>query len=653
MKIIDKIRAAEAEGRTLFSFEFFPPRTEEGVDNLLERLDRMAARGPAFCDITWGAGGTTADVTLDIAAKMQNLICVETMMHLTCTNMPADKIDAALEAAKKAGLCNILALRGDPPKGQESFEQVEGGYACALDLVKHIRAKYGDYFGIAVAGYPEGHPDGIVEGDAAATEANYRKGLAYLKEKMDAGGDLIVTQLFYDTKRFLSFVKDCRAIGITQPILPGVMPIMTYGGFKRMTGFCKTDVPQGILDQIEAVKDDEEALRELGIKLGAEMCRELLDSGTVPGLHMYSLNLERSAVAILEEVGVLPKLDGATDAGAAAAAASPNKQQERPPLPWRCVPRNSQRALEGVRPIHWSNRPRSYHHRTADWDRFPSGRWGDSASPAYGTLAGYPFMRRHGKSDARRERALAAWGRSPTSVADVRDVFVRHCTEEGLPGGVGLPWAEMAEGGAAWHAESAPIRSSLAALNRAGYLTINSQPAVDGARSDDPVHGWGPRGGRVYQKAYVEAFVAPDRVAALLDTLSAARGGDGSVTYLATDAKGTELRTNAPKPDAINAVTWGVFPASEVLQPTVVDPASFRVWKDEAFAIWRDEWACLYEEGSASRKLLEEIADTWWLVSVVDNDYVEGGDLCAVFGVDATGAPAAANGAKQQAPALV
>ena len=134
-----------------------------------------------------GAGGTTADVTLDLADKMQNLICVETMMHLTCTNMPADKIDEALEAAKKAGLCNILALRGDPPKGQESFEQVEGGYACALDLVKHIRAKYGDYFGIAVAGYPEGHPDGIVEGDAAATEANYRKGLAYLKEKVREG----------------------------------------------------------------------------------------------------------------------------------------------------------------------------------------------------------------------------------------------------------------------------------------------------------------------------------------------------------------------------------------------------------------------------------------------------------------------------------
>jgi len=143
-------------------------------------------------------------------------------------------------------------------------------------------------------------------------------------------------------------------------------------------------------------------------------------------------------------------------------------------------------------------------------------------------------------------------------------------------------------------------------------------------------------------------------VAQLLDTLSSARGGDGSVTYLATDSKGTEVRTNAPKPDAVNAVTWGVFPGSEVLQPTVVDPASFAVWKDEAFAVWREEWAALYPEGSPSRALLEQIADTWWLVSVVDNDYVEGGDLCAVFGVDATGA-AVVNGAAAaaKAPAMV
>ncbi|RWV87457.1 hypothetical protein BHE74_00041290 [Ensete ventricosum] len=137
MKVIDKIRgaAAEGDGRTVFSFEFFPPKTEEGVENLFERMDRMVAHNPNFCDITWGAGGSTADLTLDIANRMQNMICVETMMHLTCTNMPVEKIDHALDNIKTNGIQNVLALRGDPPHGQDKFVQVAGGFACALDLV--------------------------------------------------------------------------------------------------------------------------------------------------------------------------------------------------------------------------------------------------------------------------------------------------------------------------------------------------------------------------------------------------------------------------------------------------------------------------------------------------------------------------------------
>jgi methylenetetrahydrofolate reductase (NADPH) len=136
MKVIDKIRSAAADpNRVVFSFEFFPPKTEDGVDNLFERMDRMVAHNPSFCDITWGAGGTTADLTLEIANKMQNIICVETMMHLTCTNMPVDKIDHALETIKSNGIQNVLALRGDPPHGQEKFVQTEGGFACARDLV--------------------------------------------------------------------------------------------------------------------------------------------------------------------------------------------------------------------------------------------------------------------------------------------------------------------------------------------------------------------------------------------------------------------------------------------------------------------------------------------------------------------------------------
>ncbi|KAK1309756.1 hypothetical protein QJS10_CPA08g01686 [Acorus calamus] len=164
MKVVEKIRAAEVEDMPLFSFEYFPPKTNEGVKNLFERMERMVSYGPSFCDVTWGAGGSTANLTLDIANRMQNMVCVETMMHLTCTNMPVEKIDHALDTIKANGIQNVLALRGDPPHGQDKFIQVAGGFACALDLVQHIRAKYGDYFGITVAGYPEAHPD-MIQGE--------------------------------------------------------------------------------------------------------------------------------------------------------------------------------------------------------------------------------------------------------------------------------------------------------------------------------------------------------------------------------------------------------------------------------------------------------------------------------------------------------
>lgn len=303
MKIPDKIQAAIEEDKPIFSFEYFPPKTADGVEKLFEKMAHMASFQPSFCDITWGAGGSTADLTLEIAARMQNKVGVETSMHLTCTNMPVEKIDSALETIKAAGIRNVLALRGDPPHGQDKFVSVEGGFSCALDLVRHIREKYGDYFGITVAGYPEAHPDAMTTPDGATEEA-YRKDLEYLKSKMDAGADMIITQLFYDVDLFLKFVKDCREIGITQPVVPGIMPIMTYGGFKRMTGFCKTKVPKEILDKLESIKDDDEAVRKYGIELGTQMCKKILDSG-IKTLHMYTLNQDKTTLAILENLGLI------------------------------------------------------------------------------------------------------------------------------------------------------------------------------------------------------------------------------------------------------------------------------------------------------------------------------------------------------------
>jgi len=206
--------------------------------------------------------------------------------------MPIEKVQVALQEAKQAGIRNIVALRGDPPKGAEKWEAIEGGFSYATDLVRYIRKNYGDYFGIAVAGYPEGHPesDGGVDAD-----------VKYLKEKIDAGADFVITQLFYDIDAYISWVKKCRAAGINCPLVPGIMPILTYGGFKRMTGFCKTFVPKEIHDTLEAIKDDEKKVKEYGIQVAIKMCNKLIAHGA-PGLHFYTMNEDYSSQRILEGI---------------------------------------------------------------------------------------------------------------------------------------------------------------------------------------------------------------------------------------------------------------------------------------------------------------------------------------------------------------
>ncbi|PKA60296.1 Methylenetetrahydrofolate reductase 1 [Apostasia shenzhenica] len=651
MKVIEKVReAVDGEGRTVFSFEFFPPKTEEGVENLFERMDRMVSHNPTFCDITWGAGGSTADLTLDIANRMQNMVCVippsisllysieyyccgendlelcllevldlvvlpaitiwsadysfseyisgdfkeisvETMMHLTCTNMPVEKIDHALDTIKTNGIQNVLALRGDPPHGQDKFVQVEGGFSCALDLVKHIRAKYGNYFGITIAGYPEAHPD-MIQGEGGATLEAYSNDLAYLKRKVDAGADLIITQLFYDTDIFLKFVNDCRQIGITCPIVPGIMPINNYKGFIRMTGFCKTRIPAEITAALDPIKDNEEAVKAYGIHLGTEMCKKILAQG-IKTLHLYTLNMEKSALAILMNLGLI------------------EESKVTRSLPWR-RPANVFRAKEDVRPIFWANRPKSYISRTVGWDQYPRGRWGDTQNPSYGALTDYQFMRPRSRGKKLQEE----WATPLKSLEDIHERFMKYC----LGKLTSSPWSEL-DG---LHPETKIINERLGQINLKGFLTINSQPAVNGEKSDSATVGWGGPGGYVYQKAYLEFFCSIEKLNKLVEKCKTL----ASLTYIAVNKEGHCISNVGP--NAVNAVTWGVFPAKEIIQPTVVDPASFIVWKDEAFEIWMRGWANLFPVGDPSRALLEQVQKSYYLVSLVDNDYIYG-DLFAAF----------------------
>ena len=244
------------------------------------------------------------------------------MMHLTCTNMEVRIIDEVLLKCKEAGIRNILALRGDPPAGQD-WKKIEGGFSNAVDLVKYIRSCYGDYFCIGVAGYPEGHVDckGILADTInGAIHLNLRYirigdlelDIQHLKAKVAAGADLIVTQLFYSTDLFVDFVKRCRSADITVPIFPGIMPIQSYAGFKRMTELCKTFVPEALSSALEAVKDDPDQVRAFGIQLATDMCRQIqeqcgpkkMGKEGVFGLHFYTLNSEVAVLEILKRLGL-------------------------------------------------------------------------------------------------------------------------------------------------------------------------------------------------------------------------------------------------------------------------------------------------------------------------------------------------------------
>ncbi|KDQ61373.1 hypothetical protein JAAARDRAFT_171545 [Jaapia argillacea MUCL 33604] len=572
MKISKKIEQAQKENRLWWSFEYFPPRTAQGLQNLLDRIERMRALGPEFVDITWNAGGRTSDLTSELVRTCQSLIGMETCMHLTCTNMPAEKVDLALRDAKEHGCRNILALRGDPPMGKDEWEAVEGGFTHGIDLVRHIRKVYGDYFDVAIAGFPQ-HVR--LPPDEMAFE------MKCLKDKVDAGVDFIFTQMFYDADIFIDWVHEVRKAGITIPIVPGIAPIQTWNGFIKSTMLSKTTIPQALLDVLEPHKNNDEKVRELGTKLVADMCRKILKADLgIKGLHFYTMNLERGTKMLLEELQLVPRLETIK------------------PLPWRQSLTPSRRN-ETIRPIFWANRTKSYLSRTENWDEYPNGRYGDSRSPAYGELDGYGVWIKQTK-----EEALKLWNQ-PTTYPEIFALFSTFC----LGKLAALPWSDSPPS-----PETTIIAQQLAKLNGMGFLTINSQPAVNGARSDDPKVGWGPSNGYVYQKAYLEFFVSPELLAALLPHIER----DGNITYHVINKNG-DLRTNTHS-EGPNAVTWGVFPGKEIVQPTIVEAISFMAWKDEAYELGY-QWGRLYEHDSQTRKLITNIMDTYFLVNVVHNDF--------------------------------
>ncbi len=280
-------------GKPIISFEIFPPKIDKGMEPLLEIIPELAALGPDYITVTYGAMGSTQHRTLEIASLIKNVYKMETACHLTCVGASRNELDEILRRISDSSIRNIVALRGDPPQGDKTFIPPPDGYAHANQLVEHIRRleseKGQEPFGIAVAGYPEKHIE------APSMEID----IANLKRKVEAGGDIIITQLFFDNKIFFNFVERARATGMTVPIIPGLMPILSVRQIKRITSMCGSSIPHELQQELDSAADDDEMASEIGIRQCIRQAKDLLSHG-VPGIHFYVLNKSTHIRQIVE-----------------------------------------------------------------------------------------------------------------------------------------------------------------------------------------------------------------------------------------------------------------------------------------------------------------------------------------------------------------
>lgn len=299
---IDEILAAGDE--PVFSFEFFPPKTPEGEANLYAAIEQLRPLEPAYVSITYGAGGSTRGKTLEIVSRIRDDIGLEAMAHFTCVGVTVEELRATLDEMASLGFDNVLALRGDPPAGEEQWTKTEGGLEYSAELVRLIREDYG--FSIGAAAFPETHIH------ASSAEDDLR----HLKSKTEAGVDFLITQLFFDNTSYFDFVARARATGIEAPIIPGILPITNLAQLERIASLCGAVIPDGLRRDLDARADDPEAVTELGVAYATLQCAELL-AGGAPGIHFYTLNRSPATRAILSALKLLRPWESPLAAGAA------------------------------------------------------------------------------------------------------------------------------------------------------------------------------------------------------------------------------------------------------------------------------------------------------------------------------------------------
>lgn len=286
MKVRDILKA----NRPALSCEFFPPKTDKGEDNLWTCIQELRTMQPAYVSVTYGAGGSTQDRTRRIVERIKKETELEPVAHLTCVGSTQEQLAELLDQYQTAGIENILALRGDPPEGMSQFQATAGGFAYASDLTAFIHQR-GD-FSIAVASYPEGHPEskGGVDDD-----------IRYLKLKQDNGADAVITQYFFDNETFFRFRDKAVAAGVNIPLLPGIMAVTNYEQIVRFSGMCGARIPDWLHARMRPLGDNLDAIKQAGIDIATQQCQQLLTEG-VTGLHFYTLNKSEATLAIAREL---------------------------------------------------------------------------------------------------------------------------------------------------------------------------------------------------------------------------------------------------------------------------------------------------------------------------------------------------------------
>ena len=282
MRITDRLRARAP----FFSFEFFPPQTDAGIASLFATLAALKPLDPAFVSITYGAGGSTRKRTVEFAQRIKHELGIEVLAHMTCSGASVDELRGIFRELEAGGIENVLALRGDPPKGSDVFVARDDGFRYASDLVGLLEREFD--FCIGGAAYPEKHPE------ATSLHAD----LDALERKVNAGARFLITQLFFDNRLYFDFVARVRARGITVPILPGIMPITNYDQIDRFTKSCGATIPAGLRSELDARRAEPEAVSELGVAYATLQCVELLDGGA-PGIHFYTLNKSPATRAVV------------------------------------------------------------------------------------------------------------------------------------------------------------------------------------------------------------------------------------------------------------------------------------------------------------------------------------------------------------------